>query len=132
MAELGLIRNGALLIKDRIVAMVGRGDRVGRSPDARKAVRLDARGKVVLPGFVDSHTHALFASPRVEDYVARISGASYSQIARAGGGIRASASRVRSASERVLTERLRNVARLFLEYGTTTAEVKSGYGLDLV
>ena len=124
--------DGALLIRDRMVAMVGPGDRVGRSPDARRAVRLDARGKVVLPGFVDSHTHALFAAPRVEDYVARISGASYSHIARAGGGIRASASRVRSTSERVLTERLRNVARLFLEYGTTTAEVKSGYGLDLV
>ena len=132
MAEVGLIRHGALLIRDRMVAMVGPGDRVGRSPDARRAVRLDARGKVVLPGFVDSHTHALFAAPRVEDYVARISGASYSHIARAGGGIRASASRVRSTSERVLTERLRNVARLFLEYGTTTAEVKSGYGLDLV
>jgi len=98
MAELGLIRNGALLIRDRIVAMVGRGDRVGRSPDALKAVRLDARGKVVLPGFVDSHTHALFAAPRVEDYIARISGASYSQIARAGGRIRASARRMRSAS----------------------------------
>ncbi|MGH7209048.1 MAG: imidazolonepropionase, partial [Nitrospiraceae bacterium] len=132
MAELGLVRNGALLIKDRIVAMVGRGDRVCRSPDARKAVRLDARGKVVLPGFVDSHTHALFAAPRVEDYVARISGASYSQIARGGGGIRASARRMRSASERVLIERLKNVVRLFLEHGTTTAEVKSGYGLDLV
>ena len=91
MAELGLIRNGALLIRDRIVAMVGPGDRVSKSQEARGAIRLDARGNVVLPGFVDSHTHALFAAPRVEDYVARIQGASYAQIARAGGGIRASA-----------------------------------------
>ncbi len=132
MAELGLIRNGALLIRDRIVAMVGPGDRVSKSQEARGAIRLDARGNVVLPGFVDSHTHALFAAPRVEDYVARIHGASYAQIARAGGGIRASARRVRSASERVLADHLKKVIRLFLEYGTTTVEVKSGYGLELV
>ncbi|MEK7268050.1 MAG: imidazolonepropionase, partial [Nitrospirota bacterium] len=132
MAELGLIRNGALLIRDRIVAMVGPGDRVSKSQEARGAIRLDARGNVVLPGFVDSHTHALFAAPRVEDYVARIQGASYAQIARAGGGIRASARRVRSASERVLADHLKKVIGLFLEYGTTTVEVKSGYGLELV
>lgn len=130
MTGLGLVPNGALLIKDRTVAMVGRHDHVCRSPEARQAVPLDAGGKVVLPGFVDSHTHALFAAPRVDDYVARISGATYSRIARAGGGIRASARHIRSTSERVLTERLKHIVRLFLEHGTTTAEVKSGYGLD--
>ena len=130
MAELGLVRDGALLIKGQVVVMAGRGDRVCRSPEARKAVRLEAHGKVVVPGYVDSHTHALFAAPRVDDYVARIRGASYLQIARAGGGIQASARHVRAAPELVLTERLKNVARLFLEHGTTTAEVKSGYGLE--
>src|SRR5437016_13679277 len=126
MAEVGLIRHGALLIRDRMVAMVGPGDRVGRSPDARRAVRLDARGKVVLPGFVDSHTHALFAATRVDDYVARIGGATYEQIAKRGGGIGASAKLVRVASEQALVDRLERMVKLFLEYGTTNEQVKSG------
>jgi imidazolonepropionase len=86
---------------------------------------------VVLPGFVDSHTHALFAAPRVDDYVARIKGATYEQIAGAGGGIRASAGLMRRTSERDLTIHLNRVVRLFLEHGTTTVEVKSGYGLEI-
>lgn len=131
MSELGLIRNGAVLVRDQVVAMVGPEDRVSRSPDARGAERLDARGQVVLPGFVDSHTHALFVAPRVDEYEARIRGASYAEIAKAGGGIQASARRMRAADERMLTDHLRKVIGLFLEYGTTVAEVKSGYGLEV-
>ena len=130
MKSLGLIRKGALLINNRTVVMVGSTDRVGRSPEARKADSLDAGGRVVLPGFVDSHTHALFAAPRLDEYEARISGETYSQIARSGGGIQASAKMIRTAGKGALTGRLEKVLRLFLEHGTTTAEVKSGYGLD--
>lgn len=131
MSELGLIWNGAVLMSDGRVEAVGRANLVCRAPRARKALCLDAGGRVVLPGFVDSHTHALFVSSRIEEYEARIRGATYEQIARSGGGIRASAMGIRAASERALTEQLRGIIRLFLEYGTTTAEVKSGYGLEV-
>lgn len=131
MTALGLVRNGALLLRDRTIQLVGSKDRVCKAPESRGAVCLDARGKVVLPGFVDSHTHALFAASRVDDYVARIGGAAYQQIAKRGGGIQASARRVRSASEPALVGHLERVVKLFLEYGTTTVEVKSGYGLEI-
>ncbi len=131
MTALGLVRKGALLLRDRTVQLVGSEDLVCKSPESRSAVCLDARGKVVLPGFVDSHTHALFAATRVDDYVARIGGATYEQIAKRGGGIRASARLVRLASEPALVNHLEGVVKLFLEYGTTTAEVKSGYGLEI-
>lgn len=131
MAELGLVRNAALLIRGQVVAAVGPEDRIARSPEARSADRLDAGGGVVLPGFVDSHTHALFAAPRLDEYEAHLHGAAYAQPAKVGGGIRASARHLRSASQRTLEKHLTNAIRWFVEHGTTTAEVKSGYGLDI-
>jgi imidazolonepropionase len=131
MEALGIIRRGALLVRGGLVSRIGSDDSVSRLPEARRAACVDAGGKVVLPGFVDSHTHALFAASRVDDYVARIGGATYEQIARAGGGIRASARLMRNAGERALTDHLRRVIRLFLEHGTTALEVKSGYGLEI-
>lgn len=131
MEALGMIRRGALLIQGGLVSRIGSDDSVSRLPEARRAACVDAGGKVVLPGFVDSHTHALFAAPRLDDYIARIKGATYEQIARAGGGIRASARLMRNAGERALADHLRRVIRLFLEHGTTTLEVKSGYGLEI-
>lgn len=131
MDALGIIRCGALLVQDGLVSRIGSDDSVSRLPVARRAACVDAGGKVVLPGFVDSHTHALFAASRVDDYVARIKGATYEQIARAGGGIKASARLMRNADERALADHLHRVIRLFLEYGTTALEVKSGYGLEI-
>lgn len=131
MEALGVIRRGALLIQDGLVTRVGPEAPMSRLPEARKAACLDAGGNVVLPGFVDSHTHALFAASRVDDYVARIKGATYEQVAEAGGGICASARLMHKATERVLVDRLSTVIRLFLEHGTTTVEVKSGYGLEI-
>ncbi len=131
LSDLGLIRNGALLIRDRTVQVVGPQSHVIRNPMARRAASLDARGKVVLPGFVDSHTHALFAAPRLDEYTARLRGASYEEIAKLGGGIQASAKKIRSTSEAVLVEHLTQVIRLFIQHGTTTAEIKSGYGLEI-
>ncbi len=130
MADVGLLRNAALVIQDGRVVRVGSGARARDWPEARRAVVVDAGGRVALPGFVDSHTHALFVGTRVDEYEARIRGATYAQIARAGGGIQASATRVRRVSQPVLAGHLARVIRQFLEYGTTTAEVKSGYGLE--
>ncbi|WP_447978202.1 imidazolonepropionase [Candidatus Nitrospira bockiana] len=131
MDEVGLIRRGAVLIRNGIIEAVGSAASLTKTGAARRARRIDAGGRVVLPGFVDSHTHALFAGSRVDEYVARIAGATYEEIARAGGGIQASAARTRSATMPELVEQLSGVVRRFLEYGTTTLEVKSGYGLDV-
>lgn len=130
MREVGLIRKGAILIKGERIEQVGPQDQILRSYQARAARHFDAQGKVVLPGFVDSHTHALFAASRVDEYEARIRGATYSQIARAGGGIQASARHIRLAGRLSLVRRLLDTLRLFPEHGTTTVEVKSGYGLE--
>jgi imidazolonepropionase len=131
MSDIALIRNAAVLIRDEKIVEVGPERSIARSLKAKAADSIDAHGQVVLPGFVDSHTHALFAASRVDDYVARLRGASYTEIANAGGGIQASARHTRLASEPFLRRRLQRTGQLLLEHGTTTAEVKSGYGLDL-
>jgi imidazolonepropionase len=113
-----------------MVEMVGPERTVVRSPLARRAIDFDARGRVVLPGFVDSHTHALFPAPRLADYEGRIRGMTYRQLGLSGGGIQASAGLLRSMSERRLRRRLRDAVEKFIEHGTTTIEVKSGYGLE--
>jgi imidazolonepropionase len=131
MRDLGIIRRGAVLVENGAIAAVGT-ERESRSwPGARRARRMDAGGRVVLPGFVDSHTHALFARPRLAEYVLRLQGASYREMAKAGGGIQASAAHLRALSVAALIQRLQRVEPWFLRSGTTTAEVKSGYGLLL-
>lgn len=96
-----------------------------------KVIEIDCRSKVVVPGFVDSHTHPAFIQPRLVDFEKRISGASYEQIAEAGGGIRSSVEAVRRAGRRELTERVLDALREMAAQGTTTVEAKSGYGLSL-
>jgi imidazolonepropionase len=131
MRDVNLIRNGAVLIRHGIISAVGPAHRVRKHPLARRATTLDAQRRVVMPGFVDSHTHALFAGSRVDEYVARIQGTTYEDIARAGGGIQASAKHTRATRLPTLVNQLCRAAQQFLEYGTTTIEVKSGYGLDI-
>ena len=94
-----------------------------------KIVEIDCSGKVVLPGFVDSHTHPVFVSPRLVDFEKRIEGASYEEIAAAGGGIRSSVEGVRNAGRPVLMEKVLAALHDMAVYGTTTVEAKSGYGL---
>ncbi len=126
LARVGLIEDGAVLIRNgRIVA-------TGRSADvhADDAEVLYAAGKVVMPAFVDSHTHLVFAASRLRDYEMRLAGAGYEAIAKAGGGIASSVASLRAAHSRDLLARAVHFAQQALTYGTGTLEVKSGYGLD--
>ncbi len=130
LGELGIIRDGALLVhQDRIVA-AGPRRRIERLRGARRAEKMDLGGRVVLPGFVDSHTHLIFAASRDVEFEQRIAGASYEEIARAGGGIRSSVDNLRRASPASLKKRAFANLREFAAHGTTTLEAKSGYGLD--
>src|SRR5271157_1670035 len=95
-----------------------------------KARAIDCRGKVVMPGFVDSHTHLVFAGTRVEDFEQRLRGLSYEQIRAAGGGIQRSARLLREAPPEALVAQASEFLKQFAAHGTTTLEVKTGYGLD--
>jgi imidazolonepropionase len=131
MGKVGMIRDGAVLIEDGKVLASGMKDLVLRDERAAKARIVDAGGRVVLPGFVDSHSHPVFVSPRLEDFERRLKGETYAQIAAAGGGILSTVNGVRGAAQAQLADGLARRAELFLESGTTTLEAKSGYGLDL-
>ncbi len=128
--ELGIIRDGALLVHEDRIAAVGPRRRIERLREARRAEKLDLGGRVVLPGFVDSHTHLIFPASRAEEYEHRLSGATYEEIARAGGGIRSTVKHLRRAPAKSLKARALAHLREFAAHGTTTLEAKSGYGLD--
>jgi imidazolonepropionase len=130
LAELGIIRDGALLTHDDRIVAVGPRRRIERLPKARRAEKLDLGGRVVLPGFVDSHTHLIFPASRAAEYEQRNSGATYEEIARSGGGIRSSVKGLRAASTSTLKTRALKNLREFAAHGTTTIEAKSGYGLE--
>jgi len=131
LSELGVILKGAVLTQGTKIHRVGRTSDL--EPEARrvKAEAIDCRGAVVMPGFVDSHTHLVFAGNRVEDYERRLRGWTYEAIARAGGGICYSAQKVREASVGALVAQAERFLNAFAAYGTTTLEVKTGYGLDV-
>jgi len=95
LGDLGIVTDGAVLIKDGVVVEVGPAGRIEKLPEARGAREIDAAGRVVMPGFVDSHTHLIFGRPRLVDYEMRLAGASYAEIAAAGGGILSSVKVVR-------------------------------------
>jgi len=130
LAELEIIRDGALLTHDDRIVAVGSRRRIERLPKARRAEKLDLGGRVVLPGFVDSHTHLIFPASRAAEYEQRNSGATYEEIARSGGGIRSSVKGLRAASASTLKIRALKNLREFAAHGTTTIEAKSGYGLE--
>jgi imidazolonepropionase len=132
LSTLGLVKDGALLVRDGRIAAVGSRLKLESLPDARAAEKLDVGGRVVQPGFVDSHTHLIHAADRAEEYELKIAGASYEEIARKGGGILNSAKKLRAATSEALKRRARAALREFAAHGTTTIEAKSGYGLDLV
>jgi imidazolonepropionase len=133
--ELGIFKDGAVLCLGGKIVSVGTTKEALRDPWIRKNRKriheIDCAGKVVTPGFVDSHTHPAFAAPRLVDFEKRIEGASYEQIAAAGGGIRSSLEGVRQATKAGLTEKVRQAFDDMATHGTTTVEAKSGYGLTL-
>ena len=131
LADIGIIRDGALLVRDGVIAAVGTRLEVESLPESRSAEKLDLGGRVVLPGFVDSHTHLIHAASRAEEYELKIAGASYEEIARKGGGILNSVKKLRAATVETLKKRAHAALREFAAHGTTTLEAKSGYGLDV-
>ena len=133
--ELGIIKDGAVLCSGgKIVTACSTRDAL-RDPwikkSRKKIVEIDCAGQVVLPGFVDSHTHPVFVTPRLVDFEKRITGATYEQIAEAGGGIRSSVEGVRKAGKQLLMEKVLDALHEMAEQGTTTVEAKSGYGLTV-
>lgn len=130
MRELSIVRDGAVLVEaGRIVAAGGRSEiepLIGRDFDV-----IDAGWRVAMPGFVDAHAHPVFAGNRANEFEMRASGASYQQIAAAGGGIKSTVASTRAASEDQLLEASRRHIDWFIRSGTTTVEAKSGYGLSL-
>ena len=128
--ELGIVENGCVLVRGDAVAAVGRAAEIEKLPEARHAREIDAAGKVVMPGFVDSHTHLAFGVPRLADYEMRLGGASYEEIAAAGGGILCSMRAVRAMPAAALERQARGALDAMARHGTTTVEAKSGYGLD--
>ena len=130
LSELSIIRDGALLIHGDRIAAVGPRRRIERLRGARRAEKLDLGGRVVLPGFVDSHTHLIFPASRAAEYEQRISGKTYEQIARDGGGIRSTVQSLRRSPAKALAASATAHLHEFAAHGTTTLEAKSGYGLD--
>lgn len=128
MRRLGVVPDGAVAVGGGRILAAGPTDEVARR--YRAAEEIDVRGYVVLPGFVDCHTHPVFARTREEEFHMRCAGADYMAIAKAGGGILSSMRAVRAATDDELAARVRRNLDGFLQHGTTTIEAKSGYGLS--
>ena len=128
MGALGVIRDGGLAIKDGRILAVGKSAEVRNNVKAESVISAD--GKTVLPGFVDAHTHLVFAGSREDEFQMRVEGAYYLEILSAGGGILRTVRETRKASVDKLVEAGLRTLDSMLEYGTTTAEAKSGYGLE--
>jgi imidazolonepropionase len=129
MSSLGLIENAAVLVEEEEITWIGRMEDLSMSSLGETDV-LDCLDRVVMPGFVDSHTHLLFAGSREDEFAMRSAGASYKKIADEGGGILNTVKHVREASKKDLKKFARRRIGAMLRHGTTTAEIKSGYGLD--
>jgi imidazolonepropionase len=135
LGELGIIKDGAVLCAGGKIVSACKTKDALRDPwlkrNRKQIVEIDCSGQVVLPGFVDSHTHPAFVAPRLLDFEKRIAGATYEQIAEAGGGIRSSVESVRKAGRKLLADHVLNALHEMAERGTTTVEAKSGYGLTV-
>src|SRR5579863_145434 len=130
MRDLAVIPDGALLVREGRIALAGsRADVEARI--ARGTEIVDAGGRIVLPGFVDAHTHPVFAGNRAGEFEQRVAGVTYAEIAARGGGIRSTVRRTREATDVDLANAARHYRGWFLRGGTTTIEAKSGYGLSL-
>ncbi len=129
MGQLAVIDEGALVLRNDRIAWLGHS--AALPPLPADAEIIDATGKIVLPGFIDSHTHLVFAGWREQEFEQRLQGRTYREIAAAGGGINATVRLVRASSKQALKDLARPRLRQLLRHGVTTVEVKSGYGLTL-
>jgi len=133
--ELGIIEDAAVLCSAGKIVSVGKSKDALRDSwlkkNRKRVVEIDCAGQVVLPGFVDSHTHPAFMTPRLVDFEKRTAGATYEEIAEAGGGIRSSVEPVRRAGKSALAEKVLGAFHEMADHGTTTVEAKSGYGLTV-
>src|SRR3982751_983089 len=129
LSELWIIRTGGMFVRDGKIESVGPSDEIEKN--VGDAEVLDVGGRVVMPGFVDAHTHLVFAGNRLDDFARRAQGETYEQIAKAGGGIWSTVEQTRAASETDLLAQAKKHAQWFLRCGTTTVEAKSGYGLTV-
>jgi len=129
MRDLDIIRDGSVAIRNGRVIAVGKTEKIKEKFESSEI--MDASEKVVMPGFVDPHTHLVFAGSREDEFEMRIEGASYMEILRRGGGILKTVRETRRASKEELLESCRKTLDVMLEHGTTTVEAKSGYGLTL-
>ncbi|MFH1336122.1 MAG: imidazolonepropionase, partial [Candidatus Zixiibacteriota bacterium] len=132
MDDLGIIEDGAVAVLSGTIIAVGKTKEVlDQLKIDKKTKVIDAKNKIVLPGFIDCHTHPVFANTREEEFEMRIKGKSYQEIAAAGGGIKSSVKALRSKSKEELIRLAIPRLDRMLSYGTTTIEAKSGYGLSL-
>jgi len=130
LGELAIISDGALLVRDGRIGRVGSRAEIERLIDDTCDI-VDAGQRIVLPGFVDSHTHPVFAGSRANEFEERAAGATYQDIAARGGGIQSTVKATRAASTADLVKSGKRYAAWFLRTATTTIEAKSGYGLSL-
>lgn len=128
--ELTIVERGGLFVRNGLVQKVGPSAEIEKLVESDTTV-VDAAGRVILPGFVDAHTHPVFAGTRVDEFEERSSGATYEEIAERGGGIQFTVNRTRATSVDDLVATCRRYAEWFVRGGTTTIEAKSGYGLSL-
>jgi imidazolonepropionase len=130
MRELAIVRDGAMLVSGGKIQAVGSRSEVEARLNSDTQI-IDAGGRVVTPGFVDAHTHLVFAGNRADEFELRCTGITYQEIARQGGGILSTVRRTRAATESELLVIAQKHASWFLRGGTTTIEAKSGYGLNV-
>src|ERR1051326_1692976 len=128
--ELGIVADGGMLVRDGRIEKVGNTDEIEALINADTVV-IDARRQVLMPGFVDAHTHPVFGGTRVEEFEERALGATYQEIAARGGGIQYTVNATRATYEEILAYEAWRYTDWFLRSGTTTIEAKSGYGLSL-
>ena len=129
MRDLGIVRKWSIAIHNGKMFAIGKASEIERNFSGKEC--MDATGEVVMPGFVDPHTHLVFAGSREDEFEMRIEGASYMEILQKGGGILNTVRETRNASEEQLVENCKKTLDVMLEHGTTTVEAKSGYGLTL-
>lgn len=127
LSDLGIIQNAWILCEGGKIKEYGQGS----PPSDFSSQSIDVRGKLILPGLVDSHTHPVFAGDRSNEFLMRLNGATYEEIANAGGGILSTVKSTRAATDKELSDLVKERLKTFLSYGVTSLEAKSGYGLSV-